>query len=390
MNVLMIGSDVSAGSPTSPLFTRLGKYGEHLESLHVLILGKGSRKQGNSDVQVARNVWVHLRTSRTGVRSFWHGTRIANALIRTHAIDVVSAQNPFEHGWVAQRAIRGTSAKLHLQVHTDYLSPWFIRDAIYRSPRVRMPLLNRLRIWIADRIVPKADGVRVVSERIKESMLERYGDAMRTPSVIPIQVPSEVPPKVPLPELPFTFALMAVSRLEPEKRIPDLLAVILRLKDAYPALGLVLVGEGRERPKLERLVRSWGLENRVVFLGERPDAWGLMQSANAFIQASAYEGYGRTLIEAALAGAPIITSDVGIVGEVFIGYENVFAAPVGDPTNLAALTAQLIEDNHARALLAIEGKKAALAHLAAVKNTPADVVTDMARALVPDPKRATA
>ena len=39
--------------------------------------------------------------------------------------------------------------------------------------------------------------------------------------------------------------------------------------------------------------------DRVVFLGWRSDARGLMQSANAFIQASAYEGYGIALIEAA-------------------------------------------------------------------------------------------
>ena len=142
-------------------------------------------------------------------------------------------------------------------------------------------------------------------------------------------------------------------------------------------LGLVIVGDGRERKRLERLARSWGIADRIVFLGARKDAWGLMQSANVFVQASAYEGYGITLIEAALAGVPIITSDVGIVGEVFVGYENIFAAPVGDPTNLAALTAQFIEDSHARTMLAIEGKRAALSHLGSVKNTPIDIIGDI-------------
>lgn len=313
-------------------------------------------------------------------RSPWALAKHAKELIRTHGIAVVSAQDPFEHGLAALWAVEGTQAKLHIQVHTDYLSPWFTRGAIYRSPRVRMPFLNKVRVRIADKVVPHAHGIRVVSERIKASMLARYGNRIPEPSVIPIAVSTEVPPKVELPPRPFTFTLFNASRFEAEKRIPDLLAVVKRLKDSYPALGLVLVGEGRERRKIEKLARAWGIADRVVFLGWRDDARGLMQSANAFIQASAYEGYGLALVEAALAGIPIVTSDVGIVGEVFVGYEHVFAAPVGDPSNLAALTAQLIEDPQARTLLSLEGKRAALAHLASLKNSPHDIMADVMRA----------
>lgn len=382
MNILFISSDPSIFDEASSTRARMRTYAEAVAAtggvLHIL-------SRAPRSCQVAENALLlqGIRTSK--LLALWKLGKKGRDIVHTHAIDIVSAQDPFEHGWAATHAVRGTSAKLHLQVHTDYLSPWFTRTGIFRSPRVRMPFLNRLRIRIADRVVPKADGIRTVSKRIRDSMLERYGDAIPEPSVIPVQVPSDVPPRVQLPPLPFTFVLVAVSRLEPEKRIPDLIAVIERLKDAYPALGLVIVGQGRERHTLERVVRSKGLQDRIIFLGERPDAWGLMQSANAFIQASAYEGYGRTLIEAALAGLPIITSDVGIVGEVFVGYENIFAAPVGDPTNLAALTAQLIEDTHARTMLAMKGKRAALTHLAAVENSPTDIVADMAHTLLPRP-----
>jgi L-malate glycosyltransferase len=114
-----------------------------------------------------------------------------------------------------------------------------------------------------------------------------------------------------------------------------------------------------------------------MFLGHRPDARALMANAQTFIQASAYEGYGMTLIEAALAGVPIITSDVGIVGEVFSGYEHVLAAPVGDPTNLAAHIAWLIEDLEARRALVMSARARALEHLATVKNSPEDIIADI-------------
>lgn len=374
----MIGSDASSLKAGSPLAARLIAYAEHMDALHVLLLGRGRRAE---DAMLGSKVFVCDRRTRLGVGSFAKGTQEARRLIREQGIDVVSAQDPFEHGWVAARAARTTPAKLHIQIHTDYLTPWFTRGAIFRSPRVRMPLLNRVRVPLADRVLRNAAGIRVVSERIRQSLLAQYGDTIPEPRVVPIRVRTDVPPRVELPPRPFTFTLIAVSRLEPEKRIPDLLAVVRRLRDAYPSLGLVIVGGGRERNRLERLAKRWKVADRVLFLGERADAWGLMQSANAFIQASAYEGYGISILEAALAGVPVVTSDVGIVGEVFMGYEHVLAAPVGDPSNLAALVAQLIEDPQTRTLLSYEGRRAALAHLAEVRNAPEDIVADMARTL---------
>jgi glycosyltransferase involved in cell wall biosynthesis len=379
MNLLLVSNDPNLCIPDSPVRGRMRAYADEVAKtggeLHVLTRARSSYEGSDGPLHI-----YGVRMPK--LLSPWLLARRAKTLIRAQGIDVVSAQDPFEHGIAALWAVRDTPAKLHVQVHTDYLSPWFTREAIFRSPRVNMPFLNRVRRRIADRVVPQAHGIRVVSERVKESMVKRYGASIVTPSVLPIAVRQDVPPKAALQLRPFTFTLIAVSRLEPEKRIPDLLAVVRRLKGAYPSLGLVIVGDGRERRNLERLAEKWGVGDRVMFLGWRTDAWSLMQDANAFIQASAYEGYGATLIEAALAGVPIVTSDVGVVGEVFVGYEHVFAAPVGDPTNLAALVAQLIEDPQARTLLSLEGRRVALEHLASAKNTPADIIADIARLAV--------
>jgi glycosyltransferase involved in cell wall biosynthesis len=147
-------------------------------------------------------------------------------------------------------------------------------------------------------------------------------------------------------------------------------------------VGLFIVGEGRERGRLERMTRSLGLETCVVFLGERSDARALIGSAQAFIQASAYEGYGRTLIEAALARVPIITTDVGIVGEVFKGYEDVLAVPVADPTALSLGIVGFIEDNAVRQTLPLHAKAAALAHLAAQGDVSKRIADDLEYAIM--------
>jgi glycosyltransferase involved in cell wall biosynthesis len=308
-------------------------------------------------------------------------TKRAHALILEHGIEVVSAQDPFEHGLAALRAVCDTKAKLHVQVHTDFLSPWFVRDGNWRSPSVRMPLLNRWRRRIADRVLPAACGIRVVSERVKASLIARYGSRIPEPSVIPVAVDEHVPEPVRLPPHPFTFTLITVGRLEPEKRIEDILAALKLVAAHYTMVGLFVVGEGRERARLEKMTRSLGLADSVVFLGNRPDARALMASANAFIQASAYEGYGRTLLEAALARVPIITTDVGIVGEVFKGYEDVLAVPVADPTALSLGIVGLIEDMSVRVELPRHAEAAARAHLYAEGDIPARIVADLSRVL---------
>ena len=373
MKTLFISNDPTLFDETSPARARMRDYATRMDELHIVSAVESEEKE----VQEG-NLYLHPVHS-------WKLFRVralakhAHELILQYSIEVVSAQDPFEQGLAALRAIEGTRAKLHVQVHTDFLSPWFVKSGNWRSPQVRMPFLNRYRARIADQVLPKASGIRVVSERVKKSLIAKYGSSIKEPSVIPVSVDAVVSKQGLLPIRSFTFALIAVGRLEPEKRIEDILKALLLVHLRYSMIGLFIVGEGRERARLERMTRTFGLTDNVIFLGNRPDARALMKSANAFIQASAYEGYGRTLIEAALAKIPIITTDVGIVGEVFKGYEDVLAVPVADPTALSLSIVGLIEDNAVRIELPLHASATALAHLASVGDLPSRICADLAR-----------
>ena len=375
MRVLFISNDPTIFDATSAARARMRSYAAAIGELHIVSAARKEAVEEQDGTLFLHPIhaWKLFRMKALANR--------AHELILEHTIEVVSAQDPFEHGLAALRATRGTQARLHIQVHTDFLSPWFIKSDNWRSPSVRMPFLNRWRRRIADRVLPEAVGIRAVSERVKESLVARYGSRIAEPSVIPVPVGAAVPAPVALPKYPFTFALIAVGRLEPEKRIEDILAALKLVAPHYPMVGLFVVGEGRRRRELEDMTRSLGLFDKVVFLGERSDARALMGSAQAFIQASAYEGYGRTLLEAALAKVPIITTDVGIVGEVFKGYEEVLSVPVADPTALSLGIVGLIEDNRVRQELPMRAEAAARAHLASVGDIPTRIAEDLARSV---------
>lgn len=375
MKVLFVSNDPTIFNATSASRARMRAYASAIGELHIVSPASREAKEkqeGNLFLHPVR-AWQCMRVHALAKQ--------AHACILEHSIEVVSAQDPFEQGLAALHALRGTHARLHVQVHTDFLSPWFVKSGNWRSPRVHMPLLNRYRRRLAGRVLKAASGIRVVSERVRASLIARYGPTILQPSVIPVAVDTTVPVPVRLPMHPFTFALITVGRLEPEKRIEDILAALKLVIAHYPMAGLFIVGKGRERDRLERMARSLGLGERVIFLGERSDARALMGSAQAYIQASAYEGYGRTLIEAALARIPIITTDVGIVGEVFKGYEDVLAVPVADPTALSLSIVGCIEDNAVRQALPIHAEAAVLAHLAAQGDLSASIANDLARTL---------
>jgi len=388
MKVLFISNDSTIFDATSSARARMRAYAGAIGELHILSsAGRDVREEQDGNLFLHPiHSWKIFR-----VRAL---TKKAHEIILKHGIEVVSAQDPFEHGLAALRAIskipafaeasagkQSSRPKLHIQVHTDFLSPWFIKSGNWRSPSVRMPLLNRWRRRIADRVLPSADGIRVVSERVKASLIARYGNKIKEPSVIPVFVDATVPEPVRLPEHQFTFALIAVGRLEPEKRIEDILAALKLVAKQYPMVGIFVVGEGSERGRLGRMARTLGLANRVIFLGSRSDARGLIASAQAFIQASAYEGYSRTLIEAALAKVPIITTDVGVVGEVFKGYEDVLSVPVADPTALSLSIVGLIEDNAVRHQLPLRAEEAVRAHLANFGDIPTRIAKNLEQTL---------
>jgi glycosyltransferase involved in cell wall biosynthesis len=293
--------------------------------------------------------------------------RTARRLVKEKKVEVVSAQDPFEHGLVALAACAWTRAKLHVQVHTDIGSKYFRKESTK----------NRVRLALAPLVFFMTSGVRVVSERVKRAVLARYGRMVPEPVVIPVAVPGSLPGRAGLPGRAFMFSLIAVSRLAPEKRIEDMLAALVLVRRKYPEVGLYIVGEGSERENLVRRAHELGLWEHVIFLGWRADPAAYTQSARAFLNTSAYEGYGLSIMEAALAGTPIITTDVGVVGDVLMPEEDLLTVPVGDAYALSAAILRLIEKSDLGPTLAISARKKALEHVKVYEDQPALIAADL-------------
>lgn len=344
MRALFVSGDKTILDASSQSAARMRAYAAACEALYVVVAGAaGSYASGRLTVRgVPASALTRLFVLPPVIRD----------LVREQRIEVVSAQDPFEYGLSAYYGTRHTGAALHLQIHTDFLSPEFVRND---------PLPNSVRVRIADWLLPKAAGIRAVSARIRDSVRARYENRACDPDVIPIQVPSAAAQTS--WQAPFAFTLMTIARLEREKNLDTLIRAMRGVHRKYPQAGVVIVGDGRRRKQLERLARSLGLGDAVVFLGARADAAALLEAVTAYAQTSAYEGYGMALIEAARAGLPIISTDVGIIGEVLVPGRDALVVPQRDAAALTSAIIRLIEDTHLRDMIRLSAQGAAKEHL---------------------------
>lgn len=128
--------------------------------------------------------------------------------------------------------------------------------------------------------------------------------------------------------------LIFVGRVVPIKRLDVLLRALARARGSDPRIRLALVGDGEERPVLERQATELGIAGDVLFLGYRRELRPLFSAADVAVLSSDNEGTPVSLIEAAAAGLPAVATEVGGVREV-VGDDTGILAPREDVAALA-------------------------------------------------------
>lgn len=137
------------------------------------------------------------------------------------------------------------------------------------------------------------------------------------------------------------FVIGAVGRLEPIKSYDILLRAFSLNSQGY----IVIVGDGSERKNLESLCQTLGIQNRVIFVGMRPDAQRFYPLFNCFALSSHSEGLSIALLEALCFGLPVITTHAFAHHDVITHGVNGFLIPPRD-IDTYAKHLKLLYDQH--------------------------------------------
>ncbi len=309
--LLMISTDVNIFIEGSAVRLRQIEYAKAYEEVHIIVLGSYIL----GETALSSNCYAYSTRSRFKLFAPFKAISLGRFIISGRKITEMTCQDPFLTALVGVSLQKQCHIPLEMQVHTDIGSTYFTYT-----------LGNKIRKMLALQYLPKADTIRVVSNKIKEYLVGVLSITDSKIEVRPIFVDTEkirqamviqgsdLHAKYPQ----FTNIVLMASRIEPEKNIELAIHSWHEVLKNIPQAGLVIVGSGSQQKRLAVLVSKLGITSSVIFESwtNQSTLYSYYKTADVFLNTSLFEGYGMTLVEAYATGCKIVSTDVGVAKEI--------------------------------------------------------------------------
>ena len=142
-----------------------------------------------------------------------------------------------------------------------------------------------------------------------------------------------------------SFVIGCISRLVRDKGQEYLVQALGLLTQKIPDSFLVLVGDGREKMRLETLVMKLGLNSRVKMISGVVDTTAILSSIDLFVHPATYrEGFGLAIAEAILAKKPVVLTNIPALDTLFQEGVDAILVPPKDAEKLAGAIFTIFND----------------------------------------------
>lgn len=135
------------------------------------------------------------------------------------------------------------------------------------------------------------------------------------------------------------------SELHPTKRVKDALHAFRSLAQEFPDTALLVMGEGAEHAKLDELIGTLELRDRVLLLGFVADASRYLSAFDIFLHSSQSDTLAYAVLEAGCASLPTVATRVGGIPEIIEDGVSGLLVPPRSPDALADALAALLCDS---------------------------------------------
>jgi glycosyltransferase involved in cell wall biosynthesis len=127
-----------------------------------------------------------------------------------------------------------------------------------------------------------------------------------------------------------------------------------------PETRFFVVGDGPVRDELESHARTLGIDDHVVFTGQRDDVPGILASLDLLVHASTRpEPFGRVILEAMAMAKPVVATDLGAPREIVEDGVSGYLIPAGNPEVMAQRIVNILEDHRASREMGRHGRRRA-------------------------------
>lgn len=226
--------------------------------------------------------------------------------------------------------------------------PTIVREAHNLSQSGFVLNINK---WLTSILYNKvSDKIIALSNGVKDDLINNFGIKKDKINVIYNPIEIEVIKKMSNEKIKDFVKkddeklLIAVGRLVEQKDFATLIKAFNIVSKKVNSK-LLILGKGPLENELKDLCKSFGLENKVKFLGFKKNPYKYMKMADVFILSSKYEGFGHVVVEAMACGTPVISTDCNSgPPEIIENNKYGILVPVGDYKLLANEIIKLLGD----------------------------------------------
>jgi L-malate glycosyltransferase len=197
--------------------------------------------------------------------------------------------------------------------------------------------------------INKSDIVTSVSQSLKDDTLKLF-DIKKEIHVIPNFIElnkdrneSNIKCERSVMAKPEERIVTHISNFRKVKRIPDIIQVFNLIQEKIPAK-LMMVGDGPEKEKAERLCYELGIQDKVIFFGNSNEIDKILSYSDLFLLPSETESFGLAALEAMAWSVPVISSNSGGLPEVNFDGQSGYLSNVGNVSEMAENAVKILKD----------------------------------------------
>ena len=367
MNILIIGKDPSlfqsGNDITSDTRKRHILYAARLRQKcgrgsSIRIISYTGREDAYKIERLDNDLCIYPTRSLRRALFFFDIIRLLPRVLKRWRPHLITVQTPWEEGTLGFILSWLLGVKFLPQVHFDLFSDEWKKEH----------WLNRWRRFVASLLIKHSDGVRVVSNDLKNKMIDLIGINECKLDVIPIGVnftPVADPDNMELYKARIDKRLVGkpvvlfVGRFYAPKNLHLWVDVAEKIIKTISDVHFVMAGDGVLFNDIKAYIQSKGLSKKFLLLGgvgyERlPEVYA---AADLFLLTSHYEGYGRVIVESFLAGVPVVSTACCGPEDIVQHKVSGYLLPKGDGEGLCKAAVHLLCNPDEARTMGLKGRE---------------------------------
>jgi N-acetyl-alpha-D-glucosaminyl L-malate synthase BshA len=261
-------------------------------------------------------------------------------MVKLHKIEVLHVHYAIPHayaGYMAKQMLKDEGIDLPMVTTLHGTDITLVGNHPFYKPAVTFS-------------INKSDYVTSVSQSLKDDTLKLF-NIKNEIQVIPNFI--ELDKNKYDPTVPCSRSVMAndderiithISNFRKVKRIPDIIKIFYKIQKEIPAK-LMMVGDGPEKEKAEKMCRKFGIQDKVIFFGNSNEIDRILCLTDLFLLPSETESFGLAALEAMACGVPVISSNSGGLPEVNLDGVSGYLSDVGEINEMAKNALKILKED---------------------------------------------